>query len=716
MEDTNNTLDVDAEDFSSVTQVYMDYGNDDECNIDNSTCSKFDDGPHFGNDNSNADSCQGKNVDDDESRYIHNTISDDRIEMSIYPGMRGVPANFNPSHATITVESCDPKTKEKEVRRFQCDYNGCTRTYSTAGNLRTHQKTHKGEYTFTCESPGCGKAFLTSYSLKIHVRVHTKEKPYECEVKGCAKNFNTLYRLRAHQRIHTGDTFDCLEDGCTKFFTTLSDLRKHIRTHTGEKPYQCDESGCGKAFAASHHLKTHQRTHTGEKPYACHEDGCSRAFSTSYSLKTHKSKHEKSQGEQHSNETTATIYGEDGRFQYNISETEGILDTLGLFEMGDQSQSTTTDYADRPAITEIVDELKDTDNCNMCVYNSTHQPVPTSTDVNYTNQQQQVFTEIKKATSQQPVKDVVQLTPVPVIPINLPVVQDIHSLQNTAPNLQSLEAQPMSIPAVQTTPKGDNSLQTVTALPVLQSSGDVVNNSSMFVEHYLITKVIEKTPSGQQLKSESTLQLTPSLQTQQVFDGCPSVIDLSTTSGGINLNPQTQQPGQFINPNPVNANVPVMKETGQDFMILSPPDPSVMMPVASTVTQVGTAPPEQVQNGTNQQVVCNELVQNVTNQHDVCNEFQTISSVQQKSSDKKLVTPAEFNVRMEHIPAIIAANPDKKITILPCTDGTLQPFIVKISTDKGHIELPCGMDGKFVPVVTAANFVFNSTDLSTLLN
>lgn len=51
------------------------------------------------------------------SRYIHNTISDDRIEMSINPGMRGVPANFNPSHATITVESCDPDTKEKEVRR-----------------------------------------------------------------------------------------------------------------------------------------------------------------------------------------------------------------------------------------------------------------------------------------------------------------------------------------------------------------------------------------------------------------------------------------------------------------------------------------------------------------------------------------------------------------------------------------------------------------------
>lgn len=352
---------------------------------------------------------------------------------------------------------------------------------------------------------------------------------------------------------------------------------------------------------------------------------------------------------------------------------------------------------DRPAITEIVDELKDTDNCNMCVYNHTHPSVMGDTDDNYSNQNQQpphhqVFTELKKDNpgSQQPIKDMVQLTPVPVIPINLPVVQDIHSLQNTAPNLQPLDTQPMSIPAVQTTPKGDSSLQTVTALPVLQSGSDVVNSSSMFVEHYLITKVIEKTPAGQQVKSESTLQLTPSLPPTQVIDAPQSVIDLSTTGTGIGLNPhQTQQPAQFINTNAANENPQILEKSNTDYMSLSAPAPTIMMPSANAL------PPQ---------------VQSLQSQHGILDDFSSNGVPRQESANKTLVTPAEFNVRMEHIPAIIAANPDKKITILPSTDGAMQPSIVKISTDKGYIELPCGMEGKLVPIVSTSNFTFSSTN------
>lgn len=278
--------------------------------------------------------------------YIQHTLSDDQIYMQINPGELNMPEN--PTHVTLTIERENPDTKSKEIRRFKCDYAGCPRTYSTPGNLKTHKKTHKGEYTFICNEPSCGKQFLTSYALRIHVRVHTKEKPFECEVSGCEKTFNTVYRLRAHQRVHTGNTFNCNEDGCTKFFTTLSDLRKHIRTHTGEKPYKCEENGCGKAFTASHHLKTHKLIHTGEKPFQCTQCD-NKGFTTLHSLKNHINRHSKQELKQsvksiqdYKNESTRNVIKSGEILKILDVRSLGLSkedDTITLFPMNEDSDS-----------------------------------------------------------------------------------------------------------------------------------------------------------------------------------------------------------------------------------------------------------------------------------------------------------------------------------------------------------------------------------------
>lgn len=175
----------------------------------------------------------------------------------------------------------------KTSKRYDCNYQGCDRSYTSGSGLRTHIMSHKGEFPYKCDYQNCDKAFLTSYRLKVHVRVHTGEKPYECETKGCKKRFNNRYRLNAHKRIHTGNTFSCSHGGCKKEFTTRSDLKKHIRTHTGERPYSCTVKGCGWSFTASHHLKSHVLTHSANRPYSCEQDGCNKTFSTPQRLQMH---------------------------------------------------------------------------------------------------------------------------------------------------------------------------------------------------------------------------------------------------------------------------------------------------------------------------------------------------------------------------------------------------------------------------------------------
>ncbi|XP_052811064.1 zinc finger protein 148-like [Mya arenaria] len=487
---------------------------------------------------------------------IQHTLSDDQIFMQINPGGHHMPEN--PTYATLTIETQNPDTNSKEIKRFKCDFTGCKRTYSTSGNLKTHQKTHKGEYMFVCNQSSCGKQFLTSYALRIHVRVHTKEKPFECKASGCEKQFNTVYRLRAHERVHTGNTFNCNEDGCTKYFTTLSDLRKHVRTHTGEKPFKCVEDGCGKAFTVSHHLKSHKLVHTGEKPYSCYQcEG--KAFSTSHSLKNHLNKHGAQDLKQCTDAGITTLSG-DKLLDFKSSQQEKNKNTITIYPLTSDGDIEVKPVIKVPVVTAGSKPMSRT-----CTETRPHAVTTTSTSV-----MSKVLPTVIKFPSN------IQQQAARVIPIKKQIVNQsklvpVTSHDNRAKTNQSecVEEHAHTCDDMHTdVPLSDNQCEgdtTSQAACVTQAMTDVALNvptlasvpgntavsdqietinekgEKVLVQHYLLTSIITNTSTGKQTNQLITTPIMIPNNTEVSGDGmAPIQLVTNLYMGQQNVASETQ--------------------------------------------------------------------------------------------------------------------------------------------------------------------------------
>jgi len=123
----------------------------------------------------------------------------------------------------------------KHVKEYHRDYSykpfaceQCSKTFSTAGILRTHRIWHSEQRSFVCAT--CGKRFKTKNTLKWHdLSVHQNEHPFHCPY--CGRQFKRLSDLIVHKRKHTGERpFPC--PICMQKFFTKSDMLKHAKKHS----------------------------------------------------------------------------------------------------------------------------------------------------------------------------------------------------------------------------------------------------------------------------------------------------------------------------------------------------------------------------------------------------------------------------------------------------------------------------------------------------
>ena len=206
----------------------------------------------------------------------------------------------------------NPKTK-----RYECPYEGCSKSYTTNSNLQTHiKKKHLNYKPHKCHHKDCSESFTFQSELEDHInRVHLK--PFECEV--CGESFGTQRMLDSHKAsIHEKDMklvkcpncdekfknpkeldthirkFHVVTDHrcpkCNMYCTTKGNLNKHIDKCLNNRKFKCEE--CGEAFFEKRHLDDHMRyKHSDERNYVCDVEGCGAAFKSEPALKQHMRSH-----------------------------------------------------------------------------------------------------------------------------------------------------------------------------------------------------------------------------------------------------------------------------------------------------------------------------------------------------------------------------------------------------------------------------------------
>lgn len=128
---------------------------------------------------------------------------------------------------------------------LMCDFEGCTKGFSTKSMLRDHKNTHLGLKPYVCQY--CGDAFSFKVILARHKYRHTNPEKYKCKI--CGECYISQVSVDRHvERKHNDDgndarPFACDFEGCTSTFKYEDLLKKHKNAVHLKKRKRTDRRG-----------------------------------------------------------------------------------------------------------------------------------------------------------------------------------------------------------------------------------------------------------------------------------------------------------------------------------------------------------------------------------------------------------------------------------------------------------------------------------------